>query len=63
MEEARERLERYGPMGVGVAYKREHCAVEQGYITSVGDRFVFVNYGNGSTSAATDPADLSFLAP
>lgn len=34
--------------------------VEYGRITSLNERFVFVRYGTGSTSAATDPADLEW---
>ena len=37
-------------------------AAEEGTITSVGERWVFVRYGSSRTSAATDPADLTLLA-
>lgn len=36
---------------------------EEGVITSVSDRFVFVRYGNGMTGVATDPDGLEFAAP
>ena len=36
---------------------------ERGVIASVGHVWVFVAYGTGSTPAATDPADLTLLAP
>lgn len=43
-----------------VIYERPHCLREEGVITSVNDRYVFVRYGSGQTSQATDPADLVF---
>ena len=41
----------------------EHKKIEEGVITSFNDKVVFVRYGSGSTSAATDPADLEFSTP
>lgn len=35
---------------------------EEGVITSVNDRYVFVRYGTSVTPAATWPADIEFLA-
>jgi hypothetical protein len=35
---------------------------EQGTITSVGDRYVFVRYGSDFGSKATDPDSLELLA-
>ena len=34
----------------------ENKKIEEGVITSYNDKVVFVRYGRGSTSAATDPA-------
>jgi hypothetical protein len=45
----------YRPRGGGTD------STEEGTITSVSDRFVFVRYGSSRTSAATDPADLTLL--
>lgn len=56
LDEAREGI------GLLVVYRRPHCAVEQGVITSVNDTYVFVRYGAQVGSAATDPADLQFLS-
>ncbi len=57
IEEAR------GNIGNGVIYHpRGGGGTEEGTITSVSDRFVFVRYGRSRTSAATDPADLTLLA-
>jgi len=36
---------------------------EEGVITSFNERWVFVRYGTGSTSAATSRQDLEWLAP
>jgi hypothetical protein len=36
---------------------------EQGIITSVGDRWVFVQYGADHHPKATDPAQLRLLTP
>lgn len=35
---------------------------EEGTITSVNDRFIFVHYDRKKASEATDPADLELLA-
>lgn len=35
---------------------------EQGTITSFNDKYVFVRYGLGNTSAATDPSDLDWIS-
>lgn len=34
---------------------------EEGTITSWNDKYIFARYGSGSTSAATDPADLDWM--
>lgn len=44
-----------------VIYTAHHGEREQGIITSWNDHYVFVRYGLGSTSAATDPDQLDFL--
>ena len=50
-------------IGDGVIFHpRDTIWVEEGTITSVNDRWVFVRYGRSRTSAATDPADLTLLA-
>ena len=36
---------------------------ERGFITSMNDSVVFVNYYNGGTSAATDRCDLEWEFP
>lgn len=61
LEDAREALARdpapgvvYTPPGGG--------STEEGTITSVNDRFVFVRYGRSRTSAATEPHCLTLLA-
>lgn len=48
--------------GHGVVYQPAHGDAEEGTITSVSDRFVFVRYGSRRTSAATEPAALTLLA-
>ena len=60
LDEAREALARDD--APGVVYRPAHGDAEEGTITSVGDRFVFVRYGSRRTSAATEPAALSLLA-
>ena len=52
-----------GHIGDRVAYRPARSALpaEDGVISSVSDRFVFVRYGSSVTSAATDPADLTLL--
>ena len=52
-----------GHIGDGVIYQPNHGDAEEGTITSVNHRFVFVRYGSRRTSAATDPSSLSLLAP
>ena len=48
-------------IGDGVVYRPPHGVVEDGVITSVGDRFVFARYGTDTHSKATDPAFLTLL--
>ena len=48
-------------VGDGVVYAPAYGDREDGVITSVSDRFVFVRYGSRTTSAATEPAALSLL--
>jgi hypothetical protein len=36
----------------------DHCRTEAGVITSTGQRYVFVRYGDDKGSKATDPALL-----
>lgn len=49
-------------IGRKVIYRRPYCKVEEGFITSMNDHYVFVRYGAGDTSAATDPEDIEFLS-
>jgi hypothetical protein len=54
-------------IGDGVVYRHPWCGCEgdDGVITSVGTRFVFVRYRDqhpGADGRATDPADLTLLA-
>jgi hypothetical protein len=54
-----------GHIGHGVIYQPPGGGIdsaEEGTITSVGGRWVFVRYGRSRTSAATDPAALTLLA-
>ena len=51
-----------GHIGEGVVYVPGHGEREDGQITSVSDRFVFVRYTGSMHSKATDPADLEPLA-
>lgn len=45
-----------------VVYRPRHGEPEEGTVTSVGGRFVFVCYGlPGSTSKATAPEDLEHV--
>jgi hypothetical protein len=48
-------------IGRKVIYEREYCKKEEGVITSFNNKYVFVRYGSGCTSQATDPADLRFI--
>ena len=52
-------------VGHGVVYYPRGCGpdcAEDGTITSVNDRFVFVRYRVLGAGVATDPADLTLLA-
>jgi hypothetical protein len=60
-EEAREALARDNAPAVVFRPPGGEKA-EDGVITSVGEKWVFVCYGRGTTSAATDPACLTLLA-
>lgn len=50
-------------IGLLVVYRRQGQDPDQGVITSVNDRYVFVRYGSQVGSAATDPADLERVSP
>jgi hypothetical protein len=56
LEEAREHT------GHGVIYRRPGQLAEDGTISSVGERLVFVLYAGDRYPKATDPADLTLLA-
>ena len=50
-------------IGEPVIYRNVYGQAEQGVITSVGDRFVFVRYpGRAPHGIATHPLDLELLA-
>jgi len=49
-------------IGAGVIYHPGRTDAEAGVITSVNDHYVFVRYGSGGTSAATEPAALTLAA-
>lgn len=49
-------------IGSGVVYIPEHGAREDGVITSVTSRWVFVRYAGDAGSKATNPGDLTLLA-
>ena len=49
-------------IGLLVVYRRKNQPLDQGVITSVNDRYVFVRYGSQVGSAATSPADLERVA-
>lgn len=49
-------------VGDGVVYQPGHGAPEDGVITRVSDRWVFVRYAGDVGSKATRPEDLTFLA-
>ena len=51
-----------GAIGLLVVYRRKGQRPDQGVITSVNDRYVFVRYGSQVGSAATNPADLERVA-
>jgi hypothetical protein len=49
-------------IGRKVVYRdRSGYKVEEGVITSMNDRYVFVRYGAETTSKATCPKDLEFV--
>jgi len=48
-------------VGAGVVY-RSMGGIEDGVITSVNSRVVFVRYKGDNGSKATNPGDLTFLA-
>jgi hypothetical protein len=48
-------------IGAGVVYIPEHGAREDGVITSVTSRWVFVRYRGDAGSKATSPGDLTLL--
>jgi len=50
-----------GNIGAGVVYTPTHGGREDGVITSVGDRYVFVRYRGDQHSKATSPDDLTRL--
>ena len=56
LEEAR------ASIGLSVVYRRKNQKPDQGVVTSVNDRYVFVRYGSQVGSAATNPADLQQVA-
>jgi hypothetical protein len=63
LDKAREALARYPDPGV--LYHPRGAGIdrtEQGTITSLNDRWVFVRYQGLGGSRATDPADLTLLA-
>lgn len=49
-------------IGNGVVYRPAHGPAEDGTITDVNDRFVFVHYAWSRIGIATDPGDLTLLA-
>ena len=49
-------------IGQLVVYRRLGQPPDQGVITSVNDRYVFVRYGSQVGSAATNPKDLERVA-
>ena len=57
LDEARDAI------GQSVVYARPYGAREDGVITSVSSRFVFVRYGATVYGKATAAADLTFLSP
>jgi len=56
LEEAR------ASIGLLVIYRRKGQKFDEGVVTSVNDRYVFVRYGSQVGSAATNPADLERVA-
>ena len=49
-------------IGLLVVYRRKGQKSDEGVITSVNDRYVFVRYGTQVGSAATNAADLERVA-
>ena len=49
-------------IGLLVVYRRKGQHPDEGVVTSVNDRYVFVRYGHQVNSAATNPADLERVA-
>jgi hypothetical protein len=49
-------------IGQLVVYRRLNQPPDEGVITSVNDRYVFVRYGSQVGSAATNPKDLERVA-
>jgi hypothetical protein len=49
-------------LGEGVVYRTAYSKTEDGVITSVGGRWVFVRYSGDQRSKATDPGMLRLLA-
>ena len=49
-------------IGLLVVYRRKGQPPDQGVITSVTDRYVFVRYGSQVGSAATNPKDIEVVA-
>jgi len=56
LSEARERI------GDAVLYRNGYGMDEQGYITSVNDRYVFVRFGSAAHGVACHPDSLRWLA-
>lgn len=52
-----------GNVGRQVEYRPAHPALpaERGVISSVGERYVFVRYGEDLTAKATPPGDLTLV--
>jgi hypothetical protein len=50
-------------VGDGVVYRPDEGDPEQGVVSSVGERWVFVRYGSDSGAKATEPGMLDWLAP
>ena len=48
-------------VGRKVTYGSRFSEIEEGVITSVTDRFVFVRYGNDVNAKSTNPADIEYL--
>lgn len=50
-------------IGRAVVYQsHDEAPVEQGYVTSVNHRYVFVRYGSDGQSKATRPEDLRWMS-